>query len=381
MIVFKSFLRVLNKNKAPVILFTVMLVIFGVINFTSNDSTDVFTSSRPDVLIVNKDVNEGITKTFIDYISKRAEIIKLSDNESIDDALFYRNVNYVIYIPLGFRDDIINGNKPSLEVKSTGDYQASLAQMMVNKFLRVVNVYSGDFNDEWQLINYVNSTFSNETNVEITSKLDVDSLSRMATYFNFMNYTMLAGLVFVISIVMTSFKNVNISKRTTMGSMSYRRVNMYLLLSNLVFALVFWLVCMILSFVLLGDILFSLHGVMYIVNSFIFTIVSLTIALLIGNLISNKNAVNGIVNLIALGSSFLCGAFVPVEFMPKSVVNLSRVFPSYYYINSNELIKSMEVVNFESLLPVFKNIIFMLAFVVLFVILINVVSWKKRRFA
>ena len=43
----------------------------------------------------------------------------------------------------------------------------------------------------------------------------------------------------------------------------------------------------------------------------------------------NKNAINGIINVVALGSSFLCGTFVPVEFLPN------RVF--FIFIASYEL--------------------------------------------
>ena len=380
MIVFKAFLRVLNKNKSPVILFTVMLVAFGILNFTSNESVTDFTSSKPDILIVNNDTQDGVTKSFIQYIESRSNIIDVLE-EDVDDALFYRNVNYVVYIPKGFREDILNGNKPNVDVKSTGDYQASLASMMVSRSLSVVNLYSSYVSDEDILVSLVNDTLEKEVSVSITSKLDSYKMSRMTTYFNFMNYAMLAGLLYVIGVILSSFKNDKIMKRCIVSSMSYKKFNRYLILSNGMFAIVLWFIYMILSYVLLGDILISSHGLVCVLNSFVFSIVALVIALFIGSLISDKNAINGIVNVIALGSSFLCGAFVPIEFMPKSVVNMSKVLPSYYYINSNELVKSIEVVNFDSLIPIFKNILVMILFIVLFVVLINVVSRKKRKFA
>lgn len=380
MIVFKAFLRVLNKNKAPVILFTVMLVAFGILNFTSNESVTDFTSSKPDILIVNNDTQDGVTSSFIQYIENRSNIIDVLE-EDVDDALFYRNVNYVVYIPKGFREDILNGNKPNVDVKSTGDYQASLASMMVNRYLRVVNLYSSYVSDEDILVSLVNDTLEKEVSVSITSKLDSYKMSRMTTYFNFMNYAMLAGLLYVIGVILSSFKNDKIMKRCIVSSMSYKKFNRYLILSNGMFAIVLWFIYMILSYVLLGDILISSHGLVCVLNSFVFSIVALVIALFIGSLISDKNAINGIVNVIALGSSFLCGAFVPIEFMPNSVVNMSKILPSYYYINSNELVKSIEVINFDTLTPVFKNILVMIMFIILFVVLINVVSRKKRKFA
>lgn len=120
--------------------------------------------------------------------------------------------------------------------------------------------------------------------------------------------------------------------------MNYKKHNRILLLSNALFAIFLWIIYVILSFILVGNIMFSKQGLVYIINSFIFTMCALTIAFLIANLINNKNAINGIINVVALGSSFLCGAFVPVTFLPKSVLNIAHILPTYWYINSNELL-------------------------------------------
>lgn len=379
MIVFKAFLGVLNKNKSPIILFTIMLVIFGMLNFNSNETSVDFTSSKPDVYIVNEDTDEGITGAFIKYIEDKSIVIDKYTIEELDDALFYRDINYIIYIRKGFRESVINNKEPIIEIKSTGDYQASLADMIVRKYISLLDLYNDYDLTEEEIISEVHKVLSEEVTVEVTSKLDSYKLGRMTTFFNFMNYALLAGLVYCISIILTSFKNVNISKRTTVSCLSYKRFNRYLLLSNLLLAFVLWTCYMVLSFILLGNVMFSLNGLVYIVNSFVFMVVALVISLLIGNLVNNKNAVNGIVNVVALGSSFLCGAFVPVEFMPEAVINIGKILPSYYYINNNEIVKTMEDVNLESLMPIIKNIGIMVLFIIVFVIIINVVSKKKRR--
>ena len=138
--------------------------------------------------------------------------------------------------------------------------------------------------------------------------------------------------------------------------MNYKEYNRKLLLSNSLFAIVLWFFYVSLSFILLGDIMFTAHGLIYIINSFIFTLCTLTIAFLIGNLVSNKNAINGIVNVVALGSSFLCGSFVPMEWLPDSVLKIAHILPSYWYIKTNELLKTMETFNLETMKPILINI-------------------------
>lgn len=125
--------------------------------------------------------------------------------------------------------------------------------------------------------------------------------------------------------------------------------------------------------------MFTIHGLMYIINSLIFTICALTISFLIGNLVRNKNAINGIINVVALGSSFLCGAFVPLEWLPDTVIKIAHILPSYYYISSNEMISDLEVINFETIKPVLTNMGIILIFAIGFTIITNIVSRHKRK--
>ncbi len=55
MTVFKTFWKILNKNKFTVILYTVILLVFGVSNMQTSENSMTFTASKPDILIVNYD--------------------------------------------------------------------------------------------------------------------------------------------------------------------------------------------------------------------------------------------------------------------------------------------------------------------------------------
>lgn len=251
--------------------------------------------------------------------------------------------------------------------------------MLLERYVKVANVYQKEIENEEELINKINETLSNETDVEITSKLDTNNLSKAAFYYNFASYSIMAGAIYVICLILSSFKEEKVRKRTAVSSMNYKTYNRILLLSNILFAIVLWIFYVILSFVLIGNTMFDKHGLIYILNSLAFTICAVTIAFLIGNIVSNKNAINGIVNVIALGSSFLCGAFVPMEWLPDAVLKIAHVLPAYYYIESNEIIKTLEVIDFESLKPVIINMGVILGFAVLFTILSNIVSKKKLK--
>lgn len=346
---------------------------------TSDNSVN-FVASKPDILIINQDSDEKITKNLLEYMKKNSNIVNIkNDEQSINDALFYRDVNYIIYVPKNYGKDFLDGKNPKIQIKSTGDYQSSLADMLLNRYINVANTYLKQIQSEDDLINKINETLEKQTYVEITSKLDTDHLSKVAFFYNFSSYSILAGCVYVICLILSTFNIEKIKKRTIISSMNYKEHNLKLFLANCLFAFSLWIIYVLLSFVLIGNIMFTIHGIIYIINSFIFTICAVAIAFFIGNLVTNKNTINGIVNVVALGSSFLCGAFVPMEWLPNTVLKIAHILPSYYYIKNNEILKTLEILNLKTLEPVFFNILIILIFTFMFIIITNIVSKRKRK--
>ena len=380
MTVFKTFLKILNKNKFIIILYTMFLIFFGGFNMQTSENNTNFVASKPDIMIVNYDEEKGITKDLIKYIEENSNVVDLKNNEdAINDALFYRDVNYVVYIPKNYNKDFMDGKNPEIEIKSTGDYQSSFAEMLLSRYIKVANIYQKSINSEEELISKINETLSKISEVEITSKLDTNILSKATFYYNFANYSIMACLIYVICLILASFKDIKIQKRTIISSTNYKTLNRKILLSNSLFSIILWMIYVVLSFILVGDIMFSIHGIFYLINSFVFTICATTIALFIGNIVSNKNAISGIVNVIALGSSFLCGAFVPMEWLPDGVIKIAHILPSYYYISNNEVLKTLELINLNTIKPILLNIIIVLSFSIMFIILTNIVSKRKQK--
>lgn len=387
MTVFKAFLRILARNKWVILMYSAILIIFSVFSLQANESTVTFEAVKPDLCIINHDAEEGITKSLVDYLSANNNIIDLpaDDPDAISDALFYRKINYLVEIPADFRDDFLAGRNPAITTRSTGDYNASLAEMNLTRFLDVANQYlataasSGTQTvDEATLIKNLETTLATEVDVQLTSALDTTSLDRAAFYYNFMNYPLLVGCIYIVATVMLSFRDEKISRRIAMGGVTPEHVNRILLAANALFALALWLSYVLISFVVVGPVMFSLHGLWLILSSFVFTLCATALAFLIANLLRSRNAINGITNVVALGSSFLCGAFVPMTWLPDGVVATAHILPSYWYISANDLITTLETFTFDSLQPVILHLLVILAFAALFTIIANLLSHRRK---
>lgn len=379
MTVFKTFWKIIKKYKGTIILYTVMLVSFGGINLSSKEANLNFTNEKPDVLIVNQGENIGLTKNLIDYLSQNTNIVQIENSEEKrNDALFYRDVNYIIYINDDYREKILNRENVTLDIKSTNDYNAHLAEMILNKYLTVQNLLRAYTTNEQELINKINKTLKEESKVVVSSKVDKTAENKVSRYFNFASYSILAAIIFIVTLVMTSFKEKTINKRITVSSMNYKKHNDLLLISGLAYVLVLWLLYTLLAIILLKSSVLNTKGLLYILNSLVFSLSALTFALLISTLVKNKDAIGGIVNVVALGSAFLCGAFLPVEYLGSNVLKLAHIFPAYYYINTNNKIMSAEIIDKTLLTNILPNTLTLILFMILFIIINNLITKQKR---
>ena len=62
-----------------------------------------------------------------------------------------------------------------------------------------------------------------------------------------------------------------------------------------------------------------------------------------------------------------------------TTASIAKIIPTYYFVKSNEIIKTLEEINFTTLTPVFINMVVLVGFSILFIILTNVVTNKRRK--
>ena len=153
MTVFKTFWKVVNKYKGTFIMYTIMLIVFGSMNTLSNKDNNVYVDSKPDILIVNNDEEIGITGNLINYLKENSNIVNIKDTEEArNDALFYRDVSYIIYIPKNYRSDVLKENNPEIDIKTNNTYDSSFTEIMLTRYINIQNVYAKYIDNEEELI-------------------------------------------------------------------------------------------------------------------------------------------------------------------------------------------------------------------------------------
>lgn len=376
MTIFKTYWKIVKKNIGIIILYTVMLLVFGTMNLKANKNSFEYISSKPDIIIVNN--SSGIiTDNLISYLKTNANVKNITDENDIDDAVFFRDANYVIYIPKEFENKIENGKEFNIDIKTNNSYDSYIASELLNKYLDVFSKYMNLYNDKILAIQKLDNTLNKKASVVIESKTNLNS--KTSLFYNFSSYSIMAIVIYIICLVLSSFNDEKISKRTSVSGMNYKTFNNYLYISSFTFTFIIFIVYLILSFLILKSSILNINGILYSLNMFIFFIVSFTMAILISNLVKSKGAISGVVNVISLGSAFLCGAFIPVKYMPSFALKIAHIFPTFYFIDNNEYIASLQNFDKASYEFVLKNFIIMIIFIIFFLILNTLVTRFKRK--
>ena len=391
MIVFKTFWRIMKRYWWIVFIYVAILTSLSVINLKTAPVTD-FVDTKPEITIVSQDPSDlatkPFTKNFLNYLSKNTKIIDLKESETTD-ALFYQEISMILYLPEDLESKILSGQKITLDYRTSGNYTAELSKNLIKRYfelqrteiLESKNSSKEQSNipseDSEKIISNLNQRLDQSPTVRLASK-NATNLSKIAAFFNFASYTIMAIILYVTCFINASFNKSPIKKRTMVSSLHLKKYNLSLLLANSIFAFSVFALLTILSFFVLGDIVLTPFFIFQILNILLYTLAALTLAELVSTFNLSRDAVSGVVNLLSLAPAFLSGAFVPTYFLPSFVLTIAHIFPTYWFIDTNNKIATMTELNFSSFLTILPNLLVLVLFSIIFIVANLVLSKKKR---
>ena len=391
MIVFKTFWRIMKRYWWIVFIYVAILTSLSVINLNAAPVTD-FVDTKPEITIVSQDSSDlatkPFTKNFLNYLSKNTKIIDLKESETTD-ALFYQKISMILYLPEDLESKILSGQKITLDYRTSGNYTAELSKNLIKRYfelqkteiLESKNSSKEQSNtpseDSEKIISRLNQKLDQSPTVRLASK-NATNLSKIAVFFNFASYTIMAIILYVTCFINASFNKSPIKKRTMVSSLHLKKYNLSLLLANSIFAFSVFALLTILSFFVLGNIVLTPFFIYEILNILLYTLAALTLAELVSTFNLSRDAVSGVVNLLSLAPAFLSGAFVPTYFLPSFVLTIAHIFPTYWFIDTNSKITTMTEFSFISFLAILPNLLVLVLFSIIFIVANLVLSKKKR---
>ena len=391
MIVFKTFWRIMKRYWWIVFIYVAILTSLSVINLNAAPVTD-FVDTKPEITIVSQDSSDlatkPFTKNFLNYLSKNTQIIDLKESETTD-ALFYQEISMILYLPEDLESKILSGQKVTLDYRTSGNYTAELSKNLIKRYfeLQRTEILESKNSSKEQsnilsensekIISRLNQRLDQSPTVRLASK-NATNLSKIAAFFNFASYTIMAIILYVTCFINASFNKSSVKKRTMVSSLHLKKYNFSLLLANSIFAFSVFALLTTLSFFVLGNIVLTPFFIFEILNILLYTLAALTLAELVSTFNLSRDAVSGVVNLLSLAPAFLSGAFVPTYFLPSFVLTIAHIFPTYWFIDTNNKITTMTEFSFNSFLTILPNLLILVLFSIIFIVANLVLSKKKR---
>ena len=152
--------------------------------------------------------------------------------------------------------------------------------------------------------------------------------------------------------IMVSFNEEKIKRRNLVSPVSYKSMNRQLMLGNYTVGLAIWLLYVGFSFILYKDAMLTMNGLFLVLNSLVLMIFIQAFSFMIAKFTSNREILSGVGNLFGMGSSFICGAFVPQSMLSPFVLSLAKFLPSYWFIKANNEIIKLTDFSFGSIKPI-----------------------------
>ncbi len=383
--VYKAFFKIILKNLNQIMIYIVVFISLAITlaNTNSKPVNTSFTDTKINVAFINNDTDSVFVKGFKSYLGNNVNFVDIPDEtQKLQDALFFRQAEYIVRVPKGFTEGILKGNTVQIEKTIVpGSTSSIYIDGIINKYLNTAKLYTESMENlsQEQLVSYINKDLALKTDVNLKTSADESSNNeKRAYYFNYMAYALFSVLILGVSSVMIVFNNTDLKKRNLCSPIKLRSMNFQMILGNLSFAVITWLIMILASFIMYRGYMFSAKGLLFLLNSLIFTCAALSISYLIGNIIKSKTAMSAAANVVSLGSCFISGVFVPQALLGKNVLRIASFTPNYWYVKSNNSIVNMTNFDMQNLEPIFLNMLVIIGFAVA-VLAVTLVVIKQRR--
>ena len=368
--VFRAYFKVMRASAGAIAIYVAIFLGLSVaFSFAEGpQETGDFAQTRTSIAVICRDGDAPLAQGLADYLADTSRIVPYPDNpEKLQDALFFRNVEYIAIIPAGFSADFASGRDCAVQkVIVPGSISSRYVDMRIDKYLstaRLRRQYGGDQSEE-QLVAAIGADLAQETPVTVLPSSATNGTAQgFGFYYRYFAYAVLATIMMGVSSIMMAFNKPDLLRRNLCAPISARSRSLQLAAGHTVFSLGCWLLLVLGSFGLYGRSLLSSGLVwLYCLNSLAFTVVSASIGFLVGGSVKGIGAQAGAVNVIANGMSFMCGVFVPQSILSKQVLDFGRFLPAYWYVKANDAISALYRPTASALRPIYGDMLIQLGF-------------------
>lgn len=319
-----------------------LLIFFGisiVMSYQGEDTQSGMFKAHSHKLVIFDEDGSELSQGMAAYLREGNEEVKIEDDkETIQDELYNRSIHCVIRIPKGYGRSLTEGGEAVRpEVQSIpGTIYAETFKTMTGRYSSIAKAYREGGMDPRQVAKKTAEACQEKVPVTLAEGGRESSHQVMYYFFAYFPYIFISISVVGIGPILVVFHKKEVRERNICSCYPLQRTNFELYGGMITTEIGFCLCYFLMVFAAMKERtqLFRFQGLMYCLNVFCFMVVTLGIVFLVGEVVKKNSVLNMISNIIALGMCFLCGIFVPLEFLGDSIIKAAHFLPAYWYITS-----------------------------------------------
>ncbi|MBR6671074.1 MAG: ABC transporter permease [Ruminococcus sp.] len=345
--IFNVFFKI---SKKKILIGLMYVVIFAVIGFTmigTNKETSNFAETKVKVSVIDNDNTEE-SKMLIDFIGERHKLIDIDNTKNAKlDSLYYFEVEYILTIKEGYSEKLKNNDTEYLfeSVRHPSTYTASYLESQINEYVSSVVAFHKVGNEIKVACEKAENLFDTPIDVTTETFTDENSIDESSGFFfQYLPYLYISILISCLCPIIVTINREDLRYRTNASPLPSLNKTIQTILASILYVAIIWIIFMLLymvfRFITNKELSFEFtkREFLAIFNSIIIILVSTAIAILVVQFSPKDEILSMIGNIIGLGSSFLCGVFVPQDMLGENVILAARFLPIYWYVKANNCI-------------------------------------------
>lgn len=379
---FKCFMSILKKNKGSILLyvgiFSVLIVILG--NSTKETKTQMYKDEEIEFTVIDRD-KSSLSSAITEYLSEKNKFVKEDDDKAkLQQEMYYRNIYYALIIPEGFEAAVKEGREDvklsnyKVQDSSMGYYM----DLKVNGYMKTLNSYLAGGLSIDEAIEKTGDTMKNTTDIKMKQDENKVTYSGDYYYYRVLPYVLMALIISAIGPVYIAFGKKGIRQRIASSSLTLKSQNLQFILGASVVSVVILLLFNIIPLVLYGSDMTPVKLLLYFGNTLCFILIAVGMTMMFGNIAPSDAVLASMINVVALGTSFLGGVFVPLEVFGKNMRIVAKFMPTYWYIYAVDAIVEVKELTFDATRNMLEGMGIQLLYAVAFMCIASVVVRRRR---
>lgn len=370
--VFEACGKVVKRHIGAFAMYFVIFIMLAVVmsSFYVEKVSTEFSEMKMNYAVIQRDGASPLFDGLTDYLRTHGTEIELEDRKDVlQDATFFMAVDCIVILPDGFHNAFFSGTPlPVQTVTTTETTKAYYVESLVDQYFNLTRIV-GAAHPDWDESALAASVLTElSAGAEVEKRQFSESAPVAESYHVFSRmlcYILLVLVTLCVSNIMMVFRRPDIRMRNLCSPLKARSMNFQIMLCSGLISLAAWLLLTLFGFVLYGSDLTGTHiGIIALItlNTFVMTLVALSIASLASLFIRNPSVQNAVCNMVSLSLCFLGGVFVPLEVLSEGILTVSRFTPGYWYATALDSICGLTSFDAAALSPVWRAMLIELAF-------------------